>query len=407
MPGLLTVEEALRLVLAQAGEGGKETVDLASAAGRVLADDVLSDADHPSFPRSKVDGYAVRAADVPVGATLLRVVVEVPAGKAPGDRIGPGEAARIFTGAALPEGADRVAKQEDCEVTGTGASLRVRVPAGALAEDFVVPRAAECAAGTVVAPRGTRVAAAVAGVLAAVGAARVAVFRRPRVRIVATGNELCAVEETPGPGRIRNSNAPALAAAARACGADVVSVATARDDEEEIRAALETALDADVVLATGGVSVGDYDLVPPALERLRVRRILHGVRLQPGKPLWFGTRKRTLVFGLPGNPVSALVNTALFVRPALARFQGLGTGPSPFVVRLGGPLPAGSKRRRYLPAKLSRDGAATVATPLPFQGSGDVFGFSRADVLVTVPEGAAPRAAGDAAEALPLFEAAS
>jgi len=405
MPGLLTVEEALRLVVSHAAEGGVETVPLAAAPGRVLAEEVRSDQDHPAFARSKVDGYAVRSADVPVGAVLLRVVCEVSAGKAPGDRIGPGECARIFTGAAVPEGADRVAKQEDCETTGPIDAVRVRIAARSLSEDFVVPRGAECRAGAVVASRGERVTAAVAGALASVGASRVPVFRRPRVRIVATGSELCPVDEVPGPGRIRNSNAPALAAAVASCGADVVSSVTTRDDDAEIQAALGAALDADVVLATGGVSVGDYDLVPPALARLKVRRVLHGVSLQPGKPLWFGTKGSTLVFGLPGNPVSALVNTVLFVRPALAKMQGLGTGPAPFLVRLGGPLPAGTKRRRYVPALASRDGPVVVATPIPFQGSGDVFGFARADLLLAIPEGAAARTPGETAEAVTLFEA--
>lgn len=399
MPGLLTVEEALACVLEHAAPLGVGPAALSAALGRVLATDVESDGDHPAFRRSKVDGWAVRAADA---GEVLRSVCEVPAGKPPGDRIGPGEAARIFTGAPVPEGADRVAKQEDCTPVPAGedGAARVRVPAAALAEDHVVPQGAECRRGAVVARRGDVITPARVGVLASVGAATVAVFARPRVRVLSTGDELCPVEAVPPPGRIRNSNAPALAAACAACGADVVGLASARDDAGALRAELQVALDADVALVTGGVSVGDYDLVPPALETLGVRRVFHGVRLQPGKPAWFGVRGRTLVFALPGNPVSALVNHTLFVAPALARLQGRTVPTAPFEVRLGGPVGAGGRRRRYVPATASRRDATCIATPVPFQGSGDVFGFAAADLLVLVDEGAEARAAGAAARAV-------
>jgi molybdopterin molybdotransferase len=404
MPGLPTVEEALALVLAHVPEApGAERVPLAEAAGRVLAQDVAADADHPAFPRSRVDGWALRAADA---GEALRVVAEIPAGKAPGDRVGAGEAARIFTGAPVPDGADLVAKQEDCEeLRDADGGRRVRVPRTAVSEDFVVARGAEASRGAVVLRTGTTVTPAAVGVLAAVGCAHVAVRPRPRVRVLATGSELCAVDERPAPGRIRNSNAPALAAAAAALGGAVLSTATAPDDERALADALGRVLDADVALVTGGVSVGDFDLVPAALERLGARKVLHGVRLQPGKPLWFGTRGGTLVFGLPGNPVSALVNVALFVRPAMARLLGRRETAGEFEVRLGAALPRGGNRRRYVPAQASRAGAQTVATPVPFRGSGDVFGFAAADLLLVIDEGAAARTAGEPARAVRLGEA--
>jgi molybdopterin molybdotransferase len=400
--GLLSVDEALAAVLAAVPAPQRERVELATALGAVLAEEVLADHDHPPFPRSKVDGWALRRADVAGGAASLRVVATVRAGTAPGLRLAPGEAARIFTGAPVPDGADAVAMQERCEAD-AGAST-VRVPPEAASAGHVVPQGVECRAGAVAGRVGDVITPGLVGALASAGAARADVFRAPHVRIVATGDELVPCEEQPGPGRIRNSNAPALVAAAAACGAVVDGARRAADDRFALADAVTWALGADVVLVTGGVSVGDFDLVPEVLASLDVTQVLHGVRLQPGKPFWFGTRGRTLVFGLPGNPVSALVNAALFVRPALARLRGGAREPSSFPAVLGGPVGAGTWRRKYVPATVRRDGAAWTATPVPFQGSGDVFGFARAQALVVVPEECAARAAGDAAECVPLFE---
>lgn len=402
MSGLPSVEEALAAVLAHVPEPQAETTTFESALGRVLAGDVLADHDHPPFRRSRVDGYAVRASDVAAGSAVLRVACRIAAGASPGARIGAGEAARIFTGAAVPDGADAVAMQEHCEASADGAT--VRVPRDGANADNIVPRGAECREGSVVARRGDVLTPGLVGALAAAGGACGPVFRAPRARIVATGDELVPCDTRPGPGKIRNSNAPALAAAAIACGAASADRSACGDDLGELRRTLAAALDADVALITGGVSVGDFDLVPQVLAELGVTKVLHGVRLQPGKPLWFGVRGRTLVFGLPGNPVSALVNTALFVRPALAKLLGR-AGPAAFPATLGAPVGRGTWRRKYVPACLRREGAKFVATPVSYQGSGDVFGFSRAQCLVVVPEDAAARAAGETAECVPLFEA--
>jgi molybdopterin molybdotransferase len=270
----------------------------------------------------------------------------------------------------------------------------------------VTPRASECAKGAIVASRGTVISPAVAGVLASVGCATVRVARRPPVTILSTGSELVAVGETPPPGRIRNSNAPALMAAMWQYGAWPEALPIAPDTRPALDDALKTALGKDpaVMLVTGGVSVGDYDLVPAALADAGVERVFHGVSLQPGKPLWFGVRGKTLVFGLPGNPVSALVNAALFVRPALRKLSGRAdVVPETLAAALGGDLGKGSWRRRYVPATTSIDaGGRLVATPVPFAGSGDVFGFSRADALIVVPENAPRRAAGERCAVVPL-----
>ena len=403
MPGLPTVEDALALVLARVPEPEVETVALEDSGGRVLAEDVLADGDFPPFDRSKIDGYAVRAADVAAEGAELRVFVRIAAGAAPGASILPLTAARILTGAPVPQGADALAMQERCTVSADGAS--VRVPPGAASADYIVPQGSERRAGELVAAAGSTISPGLVGVLASVGTSDVRVHRRPTVRIVASGSELVPHSESPGPGRIRNSNAPALAAAARAIGCRVLGSAAAVDDADVLRTALDEALSADVVLVTGGVSVGDLDLVPPVLASLGVAQVLHGVRLQPGKPVWFGVRGRTLIFALPGNPVSALVNMVLFVRPAVFRLLGRDDAPGAVPAVLGGPLESGTWRRKYVPVTVRREEGELLASPVPYQGSGDVFGFSEANALAIVPEQSPARAAGAAVHVLPLFEA--
>ncbi len=400
MPALLSVDEALALVLARVPAPRTERLPLDVAAGRVLAEDVAAREDFPAFPRSRVDGWAVRAAEAHEGAELAPAH-EVAAGVVAPPPLPPGAAARVFTGATVPPGADAVVMQEDCARDATG---RVRVGRAAAPGQHVVPVAYECARGALVAARGTRVSPAVAGALAAAGAAHVAVHAVPAAHVVATGDELVAVEDDPPPGRIRNSNAPALAAALAAFGARPAAPLRARDDADELDAAVRTALAGDVCVLTGGVSVGDFDLVPATLERAGVERVLHGVRLQPGKPLWFGVRGRTLVFGLPGNPVSSLVTATLFVRPAVRALLGLPSAlPGPTHAVLEGALPAGGARRRCDPVRLSHasDGRVT-ARPVRYRGSGDVFGFAAADALAVVPEHARAPQAGDVVEVVRL-----
>jgi molybdopterin molybdotransferase len=401
MKRLLSVEEALALVLARVPDPveAKEPADLLFAVGCTLFEDVRADGDFPAWPRSRVDGYAVRAAETP---RTLDVVCEVAAGSTPDARIASGQSARIFTGGAVPGGADAVVKQEDVSADGKRVTIPSRVEAG----ENVTPRGSECRAGDVVAARGTVITPALTGALASVGRASVRIARRPPVVVIPTGNELVPVTETPPPGRIRNSNAPALVAAMWSYGGWPESLPIVTDVRTALDDALETAFAKDpaIVLLTGGVSVGDYDLVPAALAAAGVERVLHGVNLQPGKPLWFGVRGTTLVFGLPGNPVSALVNAALFVRPALRKLSGrTDVIPETLVATLGAAVGAGVERRRFVPARTTAgsDGRL-VATPIPYAGSGDVFGFSRADALIVVPERAPARAAGERCEVVPL-----
>jgi len=405
MPELIHVEEALGRVLDIARTGPAAFVDLDEAAGRVLAEEVHADRHYPPFPRSRMDGYAVRAADCADPHEALEVACEIPAGKDPGDRIDEGEAARVFTGAPVPDGADAVVMQEDCTVEERDGGARfVRIGKRPARGQFVTPMGSEAERDQTVARVGDLLTPARVGALAAVGIHRVAARIRPMVRIVATGSELVPIDATPRAGQIRNSNAHALAAAARASGAVVDGIAVAPDTEEAHLQAIRDALEADVVIITGGVSVGDYDLVPRCLDRLHVRRVFHGVRIQPGKPLWFGSHKGRLVFGLPGNPVSSLVNFELFVRPAIRRFLGIEPAAEPSRrAELCSAVGAGTWRTRYLPAHVKRgDAGQIVAELVPIQGSGDLFGFTAANGLVVVPIDAPPREPGDAVQVIRL-----
>jgi molybdopterin molybdotransferase len=402
MRRLLAVEDALRLVLERCPPPAEsaEPSDLEYAIGCTLFEDVRADADHPAWPRSRVDGYAVRAADTP---GTLAVAFEVPAGHAPGGRIAAGQAARVFTGAPVPDGADAVVMQEDVTARDGAVTLSERSDAG----DHITPRGAECREGDLVAARGDVILPWTTGALAAVGKAKVRVARRPSVQVLATGSELVPIDQEPPPGRIRNSNAYALMAAMWHYAGWPEIAGMVPDTRPALDEALAAALAKDpaILLVSGGVSVGDYDLVPAALESAGVAKVFHGVSVQPGKPLWFGVRGKSLVFGLPGNPVSALVNSALFVRPAIRKMSGrTEIVPDPICATLTAPVGKGTWRRKYVPAKLSysSDGRVVVA-PVHYVGSGDLFGFARADALIVVREDAPARAAGESAQVVSLL----
>jgi molybdopterin molybdotransferase len=322
---LITPAEALELVLARVRPLELETVPLADALGRVLGEPVASADDIPPFDSSAMDGFAVRAADTR-GARAdapveLRLAGESRAG-VPAER-GPdrGEAVRISTGAVLPAGADAVVRVEDTAERDGVVSIRAEVAPGK-----EVRRAAEdVSGGEQVLAAGQVLGAAELAVAASVGAGEVRCHRRPRVSIVVTGDELVEPGRPLAAGQIRNTNGIAVEVQAREAGAELASRTTVGDDYRATLEALESTLDADVAVTTGGVSVGPHDHVKPALAELGVEEVFWSVALRPGKPTWFGARGRTLVFGLPGNPVSAMVTFHLFVRPALMALQGAKT----------------------------------------------------------------------------------
>jgi molybdopterin molybdotransferase len=385
---LLTIEEALAAILARARRLPSEPVPIAAAAGRVLAADARSAVDLPPFPSSAMDGFAVRAADTP---GTLPVVGRVAAGVPSARPLEAGEAMGIATGGVVPEGADAVIPVEYVVQRANSVEIENRVEAGA----HVRPRGGDLAAGDVVLGAGTVLGPAQVGALAAAGLGEVPCTRRPHALVLSTGTELRRPGERLELGQIYESNGVMLAAALRSCGADVVSLAPASDDEAAHRAALEQGLDADVFVTSGGVSVGPHDLVRGIEAELGVEEIFWRVAVKPGKPISFGVRGETLVFGLPGNPVSSLVCFELFVRPAVLAVQGAREpGPSFELGELATAVRRNPDRDELVRARSRVDGERVVLEPLVGQESHMIARTAAADALVHAPRGAGELGAG-------------
>jgi molybdopterin molybdotransferase len=374
---LLTLEEAIALVLERARPLPAEAVAIGSAAGRVLAEPAAAAVDLPPFPSSAMDGFAVRSSDVPAE---LPVVERIPAGRPAPRPLAAGEAMGIATGGVVPEGADAVVPIEVVVQTDNSVEIRRAVVSG----DNIRPRGGDVRAGDTVVDAGTRLGPAHIGALAAAGVASVVCTRQPVAAVVATGSELRPPGTPLEPGEIYEANGQLLAAALESSRAEVASVATAADDEAVHRAALENALRHDVVLTSGGVSVGPHDLVRAVERDLGVEEVFWRVAVKPGKPVSFGTRGDTLVFGLPGNPVSALVGFELFVRPALRALEGeADPGPRWQEGRLARATRRNRERDELVRARRTADGLE----PLSGQESHMIVRSAAADALVLVPRG--------------------
>ncbi len=397
--GLCSYTEAAAIVAARAAEitpvAQTERVALHAAAGRVLAAAICADHDMPPFARSTRDGFAVRAAEANRHG-WMPVAGSTQAGDAPAlDGLSDGAAWEIMTGAAVPEGADAVVMLEHVEAASGG--VRLVEPRALEAGENIVPLGAEARAGDVIVPAGVRLGAAQIAAAAACGYAEVEVFRRPRVMILTTGDELVAVTEKPGPGEIRNSNAPMLAALVEQFGGHAVTMPAVGDSAEALDKALYVTVAADLVIFSGGVSAGRFDLVEPALERLGAKFHFTGARIQPGKPVVFGEIPRgdgmQPVFGLPGNPISSAATSLLFVAPVLAALAGHGdTLPRFGLGRLVRGVMGKPGLTRFVPACCEADGSVE---PVRTQGSGDIAAFARADCFVVVPEGTESIEAGE------------
>jgi molybdopterin molybdotransferase len=395
VPELLTIEEALAAVLERARPLGDETVRLEEAAGRVLARDARAAVDLPPFPSSAMDGYAVRAADTP---GRLPVVARVAAGR-PSDRtLEAGEAMAIATGGAVPPGADAIVPVEEASEQDGHAEL-----AAAVEGRHVRPRGGDVAAEAVVLEAGTELTAARIGALAAAGVAEVWCARRPRVSILTTGTELRPPGEPLAHGQIYESNGAMLAAELHAAGAEVERLAPVEDDEAAHRDALGRALEADVAVTSGGVSVGPHDLVREVAGTLGVQEVFWGIAMRPGKPLSFGVRGSTLLFGLPGNPVSALVGAVLFVRPALFALQGAADpGPHWLHGRLAAPARRNARRDELARAVVTSGADADELRLVTGQESHMIVRAAGANALVHVPRGDGELPAGAPARYLRL-----
>jgi len=381
---MITVDQALSVVLDRVEGLSSETVALEYAHRRVLAEDVIADIDLPPFGRARMDGYAVRSVDVAVAPARLRVIGEVPAGARFDGEIHSGEAVKIFTGAPIPDGADAVQKVEVTQADGDTVEITEPVSQG----QFITPRASEIAAGEIVARAGHEVGAAEEAVLASFGYSSVRVGRRPRVAVLSTGSELVEVSTRPSAAQIRNSNTYTLAAYAAQAGAVVDRLGIVKDTPEATRDALTRASDnCDIVITSGGVSMGDYDLVKAALLEIGAEIYFDKVIIRPGKPIVFARLGSTFFFGLPGNPVSTSVTFNVFVRPAIRSMQGAASPTLPIVnAHLSRPVKDKSSRRSFLPARFYVDAGRAMVEPLKWGGSSDLVAFMRASGLIIVPE---------------------
>lgn len=396
---MLSVEEALAHVLDAAPVIDAERVGLSDSLGRVLAATLSARQDAPSFDASAMDGYALLAASITSAPLTLPLAGESRAGAMPG-ALAAGTTMRIFTGAPLPPGADAVVMQENVSVGPEGISFDEPTTAG----DNVRKRASDLAAGAPLLCQGAVIGSGEIGLLASQGFAEVEVRRRPRVAILGTGDELRALGEAPRPGSIIDSNSHAMAAAVREAGGEPLVLARVVDDRAAIAQAIARGLTCDALITTGGVSVGDHDLVHVALQDAGVENRFWKVKMKPGKPLAFGLGPSGApVFGLPGNPVSAWVTFELFVRPALRRMQG---DPRPLRrtvgVTLAAPIRHKPGRTEFVRASLEAREGSFTATPLRTQSSGALVSMSGVDCLIVVPAEREDPAAGDTLQALLL-----
>jgi len=381
---MITVDQATSIVLSRTQPLGAETIPLARAHRRILAGNILADIDLPPFDRSRMDGYAVRSADVATVPVTLRVIGEIAAGAQFEQRVEAGEAVKIFTGAPVPAGADAVQKIEVTRISEGGVEILESATSG----QFITPHASEIATGERVAEAGREIGPAEMAVLASFGYASVSVGRRPRVAVMSTGSELVDVSSMPSGAQIRNSNSYTLAAYAERAGAIVDMLETVKDTPQATRDALIRAADNhDVVITSGGVSMGDYDLVKAALNEIGAEIYFDKVMIRPGKPTVFAKRGRMYFFGLPGNPVSTSVTFNVFARPAIRRMMGDALpAPSTVSARLSRVIKDSSSRRSYLPAWLSIEEGRAMVEPLKWGGSSDLVAFVRANAMIVVRE---------------------
>ncbi len=400
---MISADEALRIVLENAAPLGVERVALLDALGRVLAEEVRSPRDIPGFDNSAMDGYALRSADVARASesnpVRLAVIETVGAGAIPSRSIEPGQAVRTMTGAPIASGADAVIPVERTRGDGASVEILASVQPGA----SIRLHGEDVRTGQLVTEPGKVLRAPDIGVLASLSRPTVNVCRRPRVAIVATGDELVDIDQIPAGAQVVNSSAYALAAGIREAEADASILRIARDRPEEIRERLLEATRFDTVLSTGGVSVGQFDHVKGALDELGMRTMFHGVAQKPGRPLKFGLIDGRPVFGLPGNPVSTMVCFYLYVRPALLRMGGRsGVGLPRIKVVCESDIKVSSNLTDFVRVRLERRGETIYAAPTGSQGSGIMTSLSRADALLIGPMKETGLSAGASATALLL-----
>lgn len=391
---VLSFEDARHLVEREAARvraHQSESVHLLAAAGRVLSQPVLADRDIPPFPRSTRDGYAVRSADLSRVPAMLKVIGEIKAGEKLENipaSIGHGQTASIMTGAPVPQGADAVVMVEFTTQRGKQVEISRQVGRG----ENIVPRGAEAKQGSPLIMVGTRLTDAAIALAASAGASKLQVYKLPRVAVLTTGDEIVAIDGTPGPTQIRNSNSYSLAVQIHQAGADPVLLPIAPDEPKRLRQLIEEGMQCDLLLMTGGVSMGRYDLVEQVLSEIQAEFFFTGAKIQPGRPVVFGKcgaaapEKQTYFFGLPGNPVSTMVTFELFGRPMLEALAGLSPRKLAFVhAKLKSEIKVKPGLKRFLPAMLSGEFENSQVELVAWQGSGDIAATARANCYIVIP----------------------
>lgn len=401
---MLTVEQALDLVKQNCAPLAPARVPLGEAAGLILFEDIVSDVDSPPYDKAMMDGYAVRSGD---REPQRRIVEEIAAGAVPTVALSANTASRIMTGAPIPAGADAVIPVEQTELIDS-ATVRLLQPTASAGQN-VLPLGASMRAGDVVIHRRANIRPAEIAILAETGHDSAQVLPRPRLAVLTTGNELVAVSQKPAAGQIRNSNGPMLVAAGMRAGAAAVEIPTARDTHDDLTHRIQKGLAADILVLSGGVSAGKFDLVPQVLAEQGVEQVFHKIALRPGKPLWFGIKRdrannrRIFVFGLPGNPVSSLVCFELFVRPTIAALAGRGFVQLNAVrAQLSHIYNHSGGRAACLPASLNALSDKPTVQILEWQGSADIATLARANGLVCLPTEPRHFEAGSPLDVLPL-----
>ena len=382
---MISVEEALGILISNLPECKVEQIQFNCALGRILAEDLAATSDIPPFSRSAVDGYALLAADIENAPVELEIAGEIRAGGGIPANLNPGTVMGIMTGAPVPEGADSVQMVELCEILEPGKRVRILKPVKA--RENIAPKGSEAQAGSVVLKSGHWIGPAEIAAMATFGYTHVKVYRKPSIAFMATGDELVEVNESPKPGQIRNSNAYCLASQLQYMGFEADYLGIARDNKEELRRMMLSGLERDVLILTGGVSMGEYDFVRDVFQDLGLDILFSKVAIKPGKPTVFARKGKKLIFGLPGNPISALITFECFVRPTLGRLCGMKEADLP---RMKGELLADMRqspgRTAFMPAWVAWRDDGWKVDPLRWKSSADIVGFTGANATFIFPK---------------------
>lgn len=397
---LIPLDEAIERVIANITPLGTEMVPLARSPGRILATPLSANINQPPFDASSMDGYAVRARDIVNVPATLTQIGEAPAGSAYSGSIGSGETVRIFTGGAVPSGADCVVIQEHTTTQG----MAITIMESAVTGNAIRPLGLDFKHGDELLEAGVVIGPVQIALAAAMNHHEIPVIKKPKVAIIATGDELVAVGQTPSPHQIISSNGPGVVAAVNVFGGDALDLGIARDTPQSLTAAIDKAKDADLLVTLGGASVGDHDIVQDILKQHGIEIDFWRIAMRPGKPLMFGQRGSMRVLGLPGNPVSAMICTQIFIKPVIDAYLGLASAQIPFRVSLGCDLPANDLRLEFMRATISTpEIGVPIATPFQKQDSSLLSRLAKADCLLIRPPHAPAAQKGDKAMALPLL----